>query len=115
MSPAGRQHQQGQQDSEAGKEEDVHQLQAAAMERVNSQKVVIPTASRRHLKEVDVRKLTKSQKNLMLDEALQVTYTPLFVVCKVGWCSRFQLTATGGHKPLYMQKKPSVVVFQMSC
>ncbi|KAL3160198.1 hypothetical protein ABBQ32_010959 [Trebouxia sp. C0010 RCD-2024] len=71
MSPAGRQHQQGQQDSEAGKEEDVHQLQAAAMERVNSQKVVIPTASRRHLKEVDVRKLTKSQKNLMLDEALQ--------------------------------------------
>lgn len=77
---AGRQHKQGQQDSEAGKEEDLRQLQAAAMERVNSQQVVIPTASRKHLKEVDVRKLTKSQKNMMLDEALQVHSTPQSVM-----------------------------------
>lgn len=69
---AGRLHKQEQQDSEAGKAEDFQQLQAAAMERVNSQKVVVPTASRRHMKEIDVRKLTKSQKNLMLNEALQV-------------------------------------------
>ena len=81
MGQAGKQHKQDQQDSEAGQEEDLRQLQAAAMERANSQKVVVPTASRRHLKAVDVRKLTKSQKNLMLDEALQVLYASLCVVC----------------------------------
>lgn len=66
------QHKAGQQNREAGQDEDFQELQAAAMQRVTSQKVVVPTPSRKNMKEIDVRKLTKSQKNTVLDQALQV-------------------------------------------
>lgn len=72
MEQPARQHKADQQDAERGKDEDLHELKAAAMQRVNSQTVVVPTPSRKNLKEVDVRKLTKSQKNLVLDQVLQV-------------------------------------------
>lgn len=74
MGLGARQHKAGQEDTEAGKDEDLQQLQAAAMQRVNSQKVVVPTPSRKNMKEIDVRKLTKSQKNMVLDQALQVPH-----------------------------------------
>ena len=74
MGHGARQHKAGQEDTEAGKDEDLQQLQAAAMQRVNSQKVVVPTPSRKNMKEIDVRKLTKSQKNMVLDQALQVPH-----------------------------------------
>lgn len=67
-----RQHKEEQQDAQAGKDDDFEQLQAAAMQRVNSQKVVLPTPSRKNIQEVDVSKLTRSQKNRILDQGLQV-------------------------------------------
>lgn len=72
MGLGARQHKAGQQDREAGQDEDFQELQAAAMQRVTSQKVVVPTPSRKNMKEFDVRKLTRSQKNMVLDQALQV-------------------------------------------
>lgn len=78
MNQGARQHKEGQEDTEAGKDEDFQQLQAAAMQRVNSQKVVVPTPSRKNMKEIDVRKLTKSQKNMLLDQALQVLHLHIF-------------------------------------
>jgi len=62
-----------QQDAGERKDDDFEQLQAAAMQRVNSKKVVVPTASRKNIQEVDVRKLTRSQKNRIIDAGLQVT------------------------------------------
>lgn len=72
MEQPARQHKVNQQDAEGGKDEDFQELQAAAMQRVNSQKVVVPTPSRKNMREIDVRKLTRSQKNMVLEQALQV-------------------------------------------
>ena len=72
MGLGARQHKAGQQDREAGQDEDFQELQAAALQRVTSQKVVVPTPSRKNMKEFDVRKLSKSQKNMVLDQVLQV-------------------------------------------
>ena len=78
MDHGARQHKAGQKDAEAGQDEDFQQLQAAAMQRVDSQKVVVPTPSRKNMKEIDVRKLTKSQRNMVLDQALQVSHIYIF-------------------------------------
>lgn len=72
MGLGAREHTEEQQDAGERKDEDYEQLQAAAMQRVNSKKVVVPTASRKHIQEVDVRKLTKEQRNRILDQGLQV-------------------------------------------
>ena len=82
MDQGARQHKVGQQDAEAGQDEDFHQLQAAAMQSIDSQKIVVPTPSRKNMKEIDVRKLTKSQKNMMLDQALQVLH--IYISCRWG-------------------------------
>jgi UDP-N-acetylglucosamine 2-epimerase len=73
MGLGSREHKEEQQDAGERKDDDFEQLQAAAMQRVNSKKVVVPTASRKNIQEVDVRKLTSSQKNRILDAGLQVT------------------------------------------
>ncbi len=73
MGLGSRGHKEEQQDAGERKDDDFEQLQAAAMQRVNSKKVVVPTASRKNIQEVDVRKLTRSQKNRILDAGLQVT------------------------------------------
>ncbi len=73
MGLGSREHKEVQQDARERKDDDFEQLQAAAMQRVNSKKVVVPTASRKNIQEVDVRKLTRSQKNRILDAGLQVT------------------------------------------
>ncbi|KAL0051690.1 hypothetical protein WJX82_000289 [Trebouxia sp. C0006] len=71
MGLGSREHKEEQQDAGERKDDDFEQLQAAAMQRVNSKKVVVPTASRKNIQEVDVRKLTSSQKNRILDAGLQ--------------------------------------------
>jgi len=73
MGLGSREHKEVQQDARERKDDDFEQLQAAAMQRVNSKKVVVPTASRKNIQEVDVRKLTRSQKNRIIDAGLQVT------------------------------------------
>ena len=73
MGQPARQHKEDQQDAEGGKDDDFHELQAAALQRANSQTVVVPTPSRKNMKEIDVSKLTKSQKNMVLDQVLQVS------------------------------------------
>ena len=86
MEQPARQHKENQQDAEGGKDEDFQELQAAARQRVNSQKVVVPTPSRKNMKEIDVRKLTRSQKNMVLEQVLQVegiSHAWHFMICKV--------------------------------
>ena len=78
-----RQHKEEQQDAEEGKDSDLAELTSAAMQRVDSRKVVVPTASRKNIEEVDVRKLTKEQRNRILDQGLQVCDTPLLSVVTV--------------------------------
>ena len=67
-----RQHKQTQQNAEEGKDADLEELTAAAMQRIDPKKVVVPTASRKNIEEIDVRKLTKSQRNRIIDQGLQV-------------------------------------------
>ena len=76
MEQPARQHKQGQQEAEAGKDEDFQELQATAMQRANSQTVVVPTPYRKNMKELNVSKLTRSQKNMVLDQVLQVPNQP---------------------------------------
>ena len=83
MGHGARQHKESQEDTEAGKDEDFQQVQAAALQRANSQKVVVPTPSRKNMKEIDVRKLTKSQRNMVLDQALQVLR--IYIKIKLVW------------------------------
>lgn len=81
MELASREHKQEQQDAGSRKDDDFEELQAAAMQKITSQKVVLPTASRKHIQEVDVRKLTRSQKNRILDAGLQVTDFSIYCEC----------------------------------
>ncbi len=94
MGLGSREHKEEQQDAGERKDDDFEQLQAAAMQRVNSKKVVVPTASRKNIQEVDVRKLTRSQKNRILDAGLQVTVFEVLNHCPiVGWRQQHLLCA----------------------
>ena len=83
MGLGSREHKEEQQDAGERKDDDFEQLQAAAMQRVNSKKVVVPTASRKNIQEVDVRKLTGSQKNRILDAGLQVKIFEVLNHCPI--------------------------------
>ena len=83
MGLGSREHKEEQQDASERKDDDFEQLQAAAMQRVNSKKVVVPTASRKNIQEVDVRKLTGSQKNRILDAGLQVKVFEVLNHCPI--------------------------------
>ena len=85
MGLGSREHKEEQQDAGERKDDDFEQLQAAAMQRVNSKKVMVPTASRKNIQEVDVRKLTRSQKNRIIDAGLQVTVFKIQLVHHIAW------------------------------
>lgn len=97
MELASREHKQEQQDAGSRKDDDFEELQAAAMQKVTSQKVVLPTASRKHIQEVDVRKLTRSQKNRILDAGLQVTVSSIHCECALRFntCKRCVVHISG--------------------
>ena len=95
MELASREHKQEQQDAGSRKDDDFEELQAAAMQKVTSQKVVLPTASRKHIQEVDVRKLTRSQKNRILDAGLQVTVFSIYCVLRFNTCKRCAVHDSG--------------------
>lgn len=74
MGLGGRQHKETQQGAQKGKDDDFEELTSAAMQRVDSRKVVVPSESRKNVHEVDVRKLTKSQRNRIIEQSLQVKF-----------------------------------------
>ena len=86
MDLRGRQHKDIKQQAQEGKDGDLVELTAAAVQRIDSRTVVVPTASRKNIQEVDVRKLTKSQRNRILEQGLQVTKEHAATVAACSGC-----------------------------
>lgn len=92
-------------DGEERKHDDFTNLVSAALHKAGSKKALLPTKSKKTINEVNLRDLTRSKRQFVVEEALEVKFTdnvycPLWRSIRSESCQpRFGLTNHASHRP----------------